>query len=72
MTVTLTSKMKVSWLLNQTLITDAKLYTMKTLPAKILAEIKQGYDEAEKQDKLNDDTGDFDSDPKKRIPPPRN
>lgn len=40
-----------SWNLSQTLLTDPKTYTMKTLPKDILDQIDKAYKEAEKQDK---------------------
>jgi hypothetical protein len=40
-----------SWGLGQTLITDPKTYTAKTLPQSVLDEVTKGYKEAEKYDK---------------------
>lgn len=50
-------KLKISpllhftWGLGQTLITDPKTYTAKTLPQSVLDEVTKGYKEAEKYDK---------------------
>ena len=65
--IKLNNMMAVRWRLNQTLLTDPTVYTMKTLPAKVLEEIKKGYEQAEKNDKNYQGFG---QDQKLGNPPP--
>jgi hypothetical protein len=58
----------LSWSLSQTLITDPTVYTAKTLPANILAEVKKGYEAAEKADKNYQSYGGV---PTRTNPPPK-
>ncbi|MEI8281411.1 MAG: hypothetical protein WCG75_03300 [Armatimonadota bacterium] len=60
--------LSLSWNLNQTLITDPTVYTAQNLPSNILAEIKKGYDQAEKSDKNYQSYGGA---PTRINPPPR-
>lgn len=51
MTMQISSLLRLSWSLGQTLFTDPKTYTTKNLPDEILKKMKDGYKAAEKQDK---------------------
>lgn len=59
-----------SWNLNQTLITDPKTYTSKTLPAKVLEEIQKAYKEAEEMDKKYGDRMGYGGASTRGNPPP--
>lgn len=63
----LSSEVFVSWNLMQTLIADPATYTSKTLPDRVKAEVKKGYDEAEKSDQYYG----IPNSQSKKNPPPR-
>ena len=51
MKVKISKLMHFSWSMNQSLITDPKVYSVKNLPQSVLDEIQKAYKEAEKYDK---------------------
>ena len=62
------NEVSVAWRLSQTLITDPKTYTSKTLPANVLKALKEGYDLAAQNDRENGQ--EYDKIGKRKIVPP--
>ena len=70
MKLQISSAFLFTWNLNQTLITDPTVYTIKTLPQKVLDEIQKGYKEARDQDKNYGDQTGYPTRGGVRNPPP--
>lgn len=70
MKIQISPMLHFSWYLGQTLITDPKVYTTKTLPQNILDEIAKGYKDAEKNDKQYGNQYPVFSGPRNRGNPP--